>query len=121
LYRVSVSHLENSVAQVLRDCGIRFIRQVPIRGRDGRYVGIADFYFPVIGFVLEVNGTYWHADPRVYSGRVLDSAQGRHRAAWDRKVARLRELRVPLAVVWEIDLRLDIAVAIAKSLREVSQ
>src|SRR5699024_281803 len=38
---------------------------VPVRGAAGRFVACVDFMLSD-GRALEVNGTFWHTDPRVY-------------------------------------------------------
>ena len=69
----------------------------------GRYF---DFrLFPNLkGPVLEVDGSYWHADPRIYEGKKLDKTQ-----QWDLKVDEIknqwcRRNNVPLIRLWEKDI-----------------
>ena len=56
------------------------------------------------GPVLEVDGTYWHADPRVFEGKKLNKTQ-----QWDKKVDEIKNKwcsrnGVPLIRLWEKDI-----------------
>lgn len=69
--------------------------------RLGRYV--YDFLLPG-RLLVEVHGTYWHADPRRYEGRTLapDQRRNRLRDVDKRLFAANRGYR--FKVVWEADL-----------------
>jgi G:T-mismatch repair DNA endonuclease (very short patch repair protein) len=68
---------------------------------------------------LEVNGTFWHADPRVYAGRRLKPAQVKTLERYRRKAAALRELGMPIAEVWEADLERDARRAVRVALGDI--
>lgn len=61
--------------------------------------------FPELkGPIIEVQGTYWHADPRVYEQKDLNKTQ-----KWDIKVDELKKKwcmrnAIPLIYVWEKDI-----------------
>ena len=113
-----VSKLEDEVAEVLDGLGVSYTRQVPVRGAAGRFVACVDFMLSD-GRALEVNGTFWHADPRVYPDGPTFPAQVRTAERWDRKVAALDALGIPVVVVWEKDLRDDFAEALRVALASV--
>jgi G:T-mismatch repair DNA endonuclease (very short patch repair protein) len=99
-----ISQLENEVAQELLCIGINFIRQYPIRSpKTGRFIAVADFFLND-HFVLEVNGTFWHSDPRFYPTGPSFPAQYRTATGYIRKVMALKELGIPLIEIWEADL-----------------
>lgn len=100
------SGLEDEVAQVLDTLGVGYSRQVGIRGERGRYVAVVDFML-ADGRALEVNGTFWHTDPRVYADGPLFPVQRRNADAWARKLAALTARGIPLVCVWELDFRED--------------
>lgn len=113
-----VSELENKVAQELARQRFIFERQFAVRDpSSGRYVAVADFYFPAIPAILEVNGTFWHADPRIYPDGPIFPSQKRTLVRYARKVEALKKLRIPLAEVWEADLDENFVDALRKSLR----
>jgi len=114
----AVSKLEDVAAKALDLQGVGYRRQVGIRGALGRYVACVDFMLDD-GRVLEVNGTYWHADPRVYPDGPRFESQRRGEAGWARKAAALAALGIPLLVVWERELRDDPAEAIRVALAAV--
>jgi hypothetical protein len=101
----AVSRLEDEVSEVLRVGGVDFRRQIAFRDPlTGRYGACVDFLL-ADGRVLEVNGTFWHADPRVYAGRILKPSQVRTAACWQAKIALLARLNIVPLVLWEQDFR----------------
>src|ERR1041385_2467858 len=61
-----VSKIEDIVAEELTALGIIFTRQFVIRDNLGRFSSVIDFVLPTLKIAIEVNGTFWHADPRFY-------------------------------------------------------
>lgn len=100
------SRCEDTVADVLTAAGIGYRRQEGVRGADGRFMATLDFLL-ADGIALEVNGTFWHADPRTYPDGPAFPAQRRTAERWARKLTVLAAQRIPLAVVWEADLAVD--------------
>ncbi len=98
------SKIEAVVARELTASGVNFVRQRIFRDTQGRFAAVADFWLLDLGMVLEVNGTFWHADPRVYSG-ILLPIQQRAMAKYQRKKQLFLELGIRLGEVWEIDLK----------------
>lgn len=101
---VHVSGLEDRVAEELTRSGVPFLRQAAIRNpKDGRYVAVVDFLLS--GTVaMEVNGTFWHADPRFFPNGPVFPSQHRTADRYTRKVEALQILGIPLIEVWEDDL-----------------
>jgi len=91
------NQLEAKMAKLLEATGISYRWQFPL----GLYV--YDFLLPG-QLLVEVHGTYRHADPRSYEGKTLTSEQRRNRLHdLDKKLfAAGRGFR--LEVVWEADL-----------------
>lgn len=114
----AVSKLEDIAAEAIGTLGLTAVRQAPIRGGRGRYIACVDFLLDD-GRALEVNGTFWHADPRDFPDGPVFPAQWRTAERWARKVSALAELRIPLVVVWERELRDDPAQAIRVALAAV--
>lgn len=101
----TTSNLELRVAPVLDALGIAYTHQYPVRGVDGRFVCVFDFFLPEYNTVVEVNGTFWHADPRSYPNGPIHAIQRRCAMKWEDKLARIRELGYRLVVLWEDDIR----------------
>jgi len=97
-----VSQLENKVAATLTALGIAHTRQRVFRDKRGRFACSVDFWLTETGMVLEVNGSFWHADPRIYPVPT-SPVQIRNAAAFSRKRKHLESLGIPLAVLWEQD------------------
>lgn len=107
------SSLETIVGKVLADLGVSAIPQHCIRAASGgRWIACVDFYLPAYRAALEVNGTFWHADPRVYGGPELKPAQIRTLERYARKEAALRAMDIPILEVWEADVREDATLAV---------
>ena len=94
------NRLEARLARLMDDWGLDYQWQF----RLGRYV--YDFLLPDRALV-EVHGTYWHADPRVYHPSSLTAKQRKQllRDFDKRRFAAERGYR--LKVVWELDLDRD--------------
>lgn len=110
----SVSRLEDVVAEQLDALGVGHTRQALLR-ENGRYCACLDFLL-ISGEALEVNGTYWHADPRVYPDGPVHASQRRSHVLYERKRAALARLGVPLLEVWELDIEADPAKAVKAAL-----
>ena len=94
----SHNQLEARLAKLLDAAGVDYRWQFPL----GQYV--YDFLLPNRTLV-EVHGTYWHADPRSYEGKTLTPDQRRNllHDVDKRLYAASRGHR--LKVVWEADIR----------------
>ena len=90
--------LENKVAENLRSMGKVFEQQY----RLGRYS--YDFYIPQDNTLIEVHGTFWHADPRVYDHSTLTPIQIRNTQNDIKKSAYAIEHGYKLKVIWELDI-----------------
>lgn len=93
----SHNQLEARLAKLFEEAGVDYRWQFPL----GPYV--YDFLLPD-RLLVEVHGTYWHADPRFYEGKVLTPDQRRNQLHdLDKRLfAAGRGFR--LKVVWETDL-----------------
>jgi G:T-mismatch repair DNA endonuclease (very short patch repair protein) len=92
------NHLEAKLAKLMDEAGIDYQWQF----RLGRYV--FDFLLPN-RILVEIQGTYWHADPRFHSRSHLTPTQRRNA---ERDAAKARHAGLcgyRLKLVWESDLR----------------
>ena len=100
-----ISGLEEDVAKALDELGIAYDRQVGIRNpANGRFCACVDFCLSD-NKVLEVNGTYWHADPRVYPNGPEFPSQKQTVERYKKKIASLQSLGITIIELWELDLR----------------
>jgi G:T-mismatch repair DNA endonuclease (very short patch repair protein) len=91
------NRLEARLAKLLDAAGVDYRWQFPL----GAYA--YDFLLPD-RLLIEVHGTYWHADPRSYEGKALTPDQRRNRLHdLDKKLFAVSH-RYRLKVVWEADL-----------------
>jgi G:T-mismatch repair DNA endonuclease (very short patch repair protein) len=102
-----ISKLEKTVGHVLRSLGIKLIPQYGIRGDGGRYVACVDFFLPDMNIAMEVNGTFWHSDIRVYPNGPVHFSQRRNMVKYNRKKNTLTQRGINLVEVWEIDFHKD--------------
>jgi G:T-mismatch repair DNA endonuclease (very short patch repair protein) len=56
---------------------------------------------------IEVNGTFWHADPRVYPNGPVKPSQRRTLTRYTRKLQLLKGLGIRVVEVWEADFKAD--------------
>lgn len=111
-----VSRLEKKVGSLIETIGLKVVPQYGVRGDRGRYVAVADFFLPEFDLLVEVNGTYWHADPRVYPNGPKTAAQIRTKRRYDRKMRRLKSLGYRVVEIWEKDFKKDPQKAVQKAL-----
>lgn len=90
--------LESVVAGLLNEAGIVYEQQYRI----GRF--LFDFFLPDSNTLIEVHGTFWHADPRRYANKPLSKIQQRNLANDSRKAERAIKDGYGFVVLWEYDV-----------------
>jgi len=90
--------LENLYAEYLKSKDIKFVQQY----RVSKY--LFDFYIPEENLLIEVNGTFWHADPRVYANKKLYPIQIKNLENDKNKIKKAISLGYKVKVVWEQDV-----------------
>jgi len=101
----TTSKLEEKVIPVLDSMGVEYVAQSPVRGSDGRFVCVFDFFIPVHCVVIEVNGTFWHSDSRFYPEGPVHAIQKHNSIRWERKLAEIDRLGYTLIELWEEDIK----------------
>lgn len=95
---VTRNKLEKKVEKILVAEGHKFIPQ----HRTGKYVW--DFYIPINNTLVEAHGTFWHADPRVWTADKLYPVQkkkilrDKERSEWAKTNG------YNLRTIWELDI-----------------
>lgn len=108
-----VSKIEEKVAEELVRIGVAHERQIAIRHPvTGRFCALVDFRLSPTR-VIEVNGTFWHADPRFYPDGPQSPAQLRTADRYRKKIAALDELGIEVVEIWEADIDKDVVQAVA--------
>lgn len=64
-----------------------------------------DFYLTSHNVAVEVNGTFWHSDPREYPDGPQTKKQRRVARSWNKKVRYATQRGIRIIVLWEKDLR----------------
>lgn len=90
--------LEQTVAALLDKAGVAYEQQYRI----GRF--LFDFFLPESNTLIEVHGTFWHADPRKYGNKPLSKIQQRNVANDVRKAERTARDGYKFVVLWEYDV-----------------
>lgn len=90
--------LEQVFASMLQSAGITCVPQY----RVGRF--LYDFYLPDTNTLIEIHGTFWHADPRFYSIKDYSAIQHRNTANDQRKADRAKEDGYNFLTFWEHDI-----------------
>jgi len=94
----SYNGLETRVAAMFDEQGVNYVQQY----RVGRY--LFDFYLPDTNTLVEVHGTFWHADPRFYDHNNLSKTQRRNVENDKRKAQRAERDGYKLRIIWEHDV-----------------
>lgn len=94
------NRLEQKFAAILDCMGIAYQQQYRLSSFS------YDFYFPAINALVEVHGTFWHADPRFYQGGARSAIQYRNVANDQRKLDCAIQHGFQLLVFWEHDIGL---------------
>lgn len=63
-----------------------------------------DFFVTPYKVILEVNGGYWHSDPRLYEGKELTPTQKKNKKIDKIKKKWADEHRIPIYYFWEKDI-----------------
>lgn len=81
--------------------------QIAVRAAHGmRARGLSiDYWLPEFRAALEVNGTYWHCDPRTYPDGPVNRTQKNNLSRYREKQVHLANLGIPLIEVWEMDIK----------------
>jgi very-short-patch-repair endonuclease len=63
-----------------------------------------DFYIPSANLIIEIDGSYWHSDPRLLEGKELTPTQKRNKRVDKDKDKWAVEHKIPLLRIWEYDI-----------------
>ena len=102
-----VSKIERRIGPILDKLGITFDAQHKVRGANGRFVAVVDYFLPDLDIALEFNGTFWHADPRVYPNGPEYPSQQRTATKYAEKLRHLTDRNILVVEVWEMDFEAD--------------
>lgn len=86
--------------EFLKKLGVKYVKQFKAESI-GRYY---DFYLTDCNVIIEINGGYWHSDPRLYESKDLNPTQ-KHNIRVDKdKEKWAKEHKIPLLKIWEKDI-----------------
>lgn len=95
------SKLEEKFAkEFLEKLGIDYVYQFKAESI-GRYF---DFYVKSNNIIIEINGGYWHSDPRLYEGKELNPTQKRNKRVDELKKKWALAHGIPIIYIWEKDI-----------------
>ena len=105
----NASKAEQEIAEILEELGVKYARQMSLQKPEGYYYRF-DFTFEAKKLHLEYNGTYWHADPRVYDANYYNKKKRKTaKEMWEydkKKIDRAQKEGYTVAVVWEEDFKI---------------
>lgn len=118
LKKCQLPNTEKIVELALRELHISYTRQFrlsPCKDDDWngkRKVWVYDFFVPRKNLLIEVQGSFWHADPRIYKAEDVIKFPGELRLLaseiWDRdenKMKSARQQGYNVMAVWELDIK----------------
>lgn len=101
------SNLENRFCQILNNLNISFTRQFHIKGHNHPY----DFHLVDTKIIIEINGDYWHANPKFYNENDILVYPGKKVLAkeiWnkDKKLIKIaEENNYKVITIWEDEIK----------------
>lgn len=102
--KYGTSKLEERFAREFLDkLGLKYIYQYEAQSI-GRFF---DFRIEPKGPIIEIQGSYWHGDKRLYEEKDLNSVQKRSRRVDEYKKAWCSRNGIPLIYIWEEDINKD--------------
>ena len=100
--KFGTSKLEQDFAeQFLDKLGIEYLRQFEAKDI-GRFY---DFFLPKHNLIIEIDGGYWHADPRVVDENNLSPMQKKNKRIDEHKDEWALLHSIPIMRIWEYDIR----------------
>jgi len=103
----AISSIEKKVQAMLLWHGIKYKQQAFFYDKNNNCRYAVDFYFRKQKTILEINGTYWHADPRKYNPNELNDIQQK-RVIRDQQLADYcNRNNINLITIWEKEIRED--------------
>jgi hypothetical protein len=111
-----VSGFEKRIGAVLEQLKEPNEPQKHFRDSKGRFGAVVDFFLPERNLALEANGTFWHADPRVFPNGPQHPSQERTCSRYDKKRSFLRARGIEIIEVWELDFDQDPEGSVRKAL-----
>lgn len=98
-WRAIDTSIERFVEECLKKSNIIFEKQFKLRKFK------CDFYLPELNLILETNGDYWHANPKIYSELDFDQVQRKNLARDERKFKEAQEKGFNIVYIWESEIR----------------
>lgn len=105
LWTPKQSKLELEVGEILKSLRYKFEPQYKLYSTNNRLRAVFDFYLTAHNVAIEVNGTFWHADPREYPDGPKTKKQRKVSRSWKKKVRYCDMRGIKIIVLWEKDLR----------------
>ena len=100
--KFGTSKLEQDFAeQFLETLGVEYIWQFEAKDI-GRFY---DFYLPKHNLIIEVDGSYYHGDPRVVDENKLSPMQKKNKRVDEHKDEWALMHGIPIMRIWEYDIR----------------
>lgn len=112
--KFGTSKLEQDFAeQFLEKLGVEYVWQFEAKDI-GRFY---DFFLPKHNLIIEVDGSYYHSDPRVVDENKLNPMQKRNKRIDEHKDEWALMHGIPIMRIWEYDIRNNPS-GVMKSLKE---
>lgn len=101
------SKLEEKFAKNFLDkLGVKYIYQFKAEsiGRYYDFMVLGNEEHPYKKIIIEIQGSYWHADPRLYEEKDLNAIQKKDKKIDEYKKKWCSKNGIPLLYVWELDI-----------------
>lgn len=110
----SGTDIELIVKHYLDEHKIKYIFQYDL---DGLFY--PDFYLPNLNVILEVQGDYWHGNPKIYPPEKLDKRQKKHILRDKRKFGYYKHKKIKFYELWGCDIKSNLQ-STMKQIKEIA-
>jgi very-short-patch-repair endonuclease/Zn ribbon nucleic-acid-binding protein len=98
-YKYKINKLEETISGKLRELGLNFNYSIILNGYQ------FDFGCAEHRILLEVQGDYWHGNPKIYKKRELNSTQKKNSQRDKEKIKFVKKHQMKLYHIWESDIK----------------
>lgn len=95
--------IEVIIRKILEEEKILFEPYYKVYAGDGKYKEY-DFYLPEKNILIEADGDYWHANPKIFSADMLNETQTKNRINDEYKNNLASDKKITLLRFWENDI-----------------
>ncbi len=103
IFPIKDSSIEIKIQNFLKQLGIEFFTHFYIKEIEHKYR--CDIFIPSMKLVIEADGDYWHANPKIYSEEILNERQRWKRSLDELRTKELIKKGFKVLRLWEFKIK----------------